>query len=128
MVVSSYHDRDAVVLVRAHVTSAYYPAGGHQASETAFGVRYVGLVEFRGVDAPEATPLAGLPGCVGGDGVAVEHVFNPEGDSGSVGYPASCVVVIYFQEACHGVVGVVAESFGHVWLELRGYAGPWFRC
>ena len=46
MIVSSYHDRDAVVL----------PAGGHQAFQTAYGVPSVGLglVEFRGVDASQA--------------------------------------------------------------------------
>ena len=54
LVVLAFHDQDAVVLVRAHVAGFDHLAGGNEDLEAGGGLGAVGLIGFRGVDAPEA--------------------------------------------------------------------------
>ena len=58
---------------------------------------------------------------MGVDGVAVEDAFDLEGKFRCVWDPSACVALVYFEEESDGVVGVVAESFWYVRLDLRGW-------
>ena len=46
--------------------------------------------------------------------------------SGVSGTQFAGVALVDLQEPCDGVIGVVAQSFGHVLLELRVYGGRRF--
>ena len=81
---------------------------------------------FRGVDAPEAQALVRLFRRVGQDGVAVDDPLDLEGYLRRAGDPVFGVALVDVQEACDGVFRVVAQFFGHVWLELRVYGGRRF--